>query len=957
MNQIEQKKAAKEFVERWKDFNGTELEGCQKYWMDLLVNVFGLPATLQGVEFERKVKGRRIDVFYEDMGVLVEQKAPGLDLDKQYERGKDEGGDARLVTPYQQGKWYADNLPYSIRPRRIVACNFGEIRVYDQESPNPEKDYISLSLEELPEKLFMLAFLADKSESRYVKEKELSVQAGEIVGGLYKSFAAQYVNIDTDEHEQRSLNVLLVRLVFLLFAEDAGLLQEHQAFLHYMEKATTAQMRKALKDLFRILDTPYDLRDPYEDTELLAFPYVNGGLFADEGIVIPQFTDRIREDLLTEASAGFDWKDISPTIFGAAFESTLNPDARRSGGMHYTSVENIHKVIDPLFLDDLKAELAAIEGEKVEKTRKTKLRIFQKKLSGLTFLDPAAGSHNFLTETYISLRKLELRVIEDLQGDQSSVLDDAIMVNIGQFYAIEINDFAVSVGKTALWIAEQQMMERTQELLPYREFDFLPLKSIANSVCGNALRMDWNDVLPAERCSYIIGNPPFLGAKMQSAEQRSELYDVFRGARNCGTVDYVSGWYMKAAEYMGDHPIRCAFVSTNSICQGEQVANIWKPIADLGVHIDFAHDTFRWRSEASDQAHVFVVIVGFSKQDIPKRLFHHPSPDADASVAEVSNINPYLFDAPSVLVWNRSRPICDVPAMGIGSQPIDGGNFIFKDDERDEFLKREPGAAKFMHPFLGSQEFINGKPRTVLWLGEATDEELLDLPLCRGRVDAVREFRLTSNRAQTRKAADRPAHFGTEIISKSTAIIVPKVSSERREYIPMGFVGPEMFCSDLVFLVPEASIYHYGILQSQFHNAWMRTVCGRLKSDYRYSAGVVYNNFVWPDPTEAQRAEIEARAQAVLDARDAYPGKSLADLYDPDKMPADLLAAHRALDAAVEAAYGVDFQGDEEKIVAHLFKLYAQKVGNEQSVLLDRSALRSACCQKALHFGQIDDWE
>ena len=749
------------------------------------------------------------------------------------------------------------------------------------------------------------------------------------MGRLYRSFAAQYANIETDTHEQRSLNVLLVRLVFLLFAEDAGLLQKHQAFLHYMEKTNTAQMRKALKDLFRILDTPYDLRDPYEDPELLAFPYVNGGLFADEDIVIPQFTDRIREDLLTEASAGFDWKDISPTIFGAAFESTLNPDARRSGGMHYTSVENIHKVIDPLFLDDLKAELAAIEGEKVEKTRKTKLRIFQKKLSGLTFLDPAAGSHNFLTETYISLRKLELRVIEDLQGDQSSVLDDAIMVSIGQFYAIEINDFAVSVGKTALWIAEQQMMERTQELLPYREFDFLPLKSIANSVCGNALRMDWNDVLPAERCSYIIGNPPFLGAKMQSAEQRAELHDAFRGARNCGTVDYVSGWYMKAAEYMGDHPIRCAFVSTNSICQGEQVANIWKPIADLGVHIDFAHDTFRWRSEASDQAHVFVVIVGFSKQDVPKRLFHHPSPDADASVAEVSNINPYLFDAPSVLVWNRSRPICDVPAMGIGNKPIDGGSYIFKADERDDFLAKEPGAAKFMHPFLGSQEFINGNPRYILYLADVTEDELMELPMCRERIEAVRRFRLSSSSAPTRKLAERPRNYHVENMPDGTSVLVPKVSSERREYIPMGFVGPETFCSDLVFLVPEASIYHYGVLQSQFHNAWMRTVCGRLESRYRYSAGVVYNNFVWPDPSDAQRIEIEARAQAVLDARDAHPGKSLADLYDPDKMPADLLAAHRALDAAVEAAYGVGFQGDEEKIVAHLFNLYAQKVGNE----------------------------
>lgn len=929
MNQIEQKKAAKEFVERWKDFNGTELEGCQKYWMDLLVNVFGLPATLQGVNFERKVKGRRIDVFYEDMGVLVEQKAPGLNLDKQYERGKDEGGDARLVTPYQQGKWYADNLPYSIRPRRIIVCNFSEIRIYDQDCPNPEKEFVSISLKELPGKLFVLGFITNQSESRYVKEKELSVQAGEIVGRLYKSFAAQYVNIDTDEHEQRSLNVLLVRLVFLLFAEDAGLLQNHQAFLRYMENTTTAQMRKALKDLFRILDTPYDLRDPYEDPELLAFPYVNGGLFADENIVIPQFTEQIREDLLTEASAGFDWKDISPTIFGAAFESTLNPDARRSGGMHYTSVENIHKVIDPLFLDDLKAELATIEGEKVEKTRKTKLRIFQKKLSELTFLDPAAGSHNFLTETYISLRKLELRVIEDLQGNQSSVLDDAIMVNIGQFYAIEINDFAVSVGKTALWIAEQQMMERTQELLPYREFDFLPLKSITNSVCGNALRIDWNDVLPAERCSYIIGNPPFLGAKVQSAEQRSELHDVFHGARNCGTVDYVSGWYMKAAEYMGDHPIRCAFVSTNSICQGEQVANIWKPITDLGVHIDFAHDTFRWRSEASDQAHVFVVIIGFSKQDVPKRLFHHPSPDEDALVSDVSNINPYLFDAPNVLIWNRSRPICDVPAMGIGNKPIDGGNYIFKADERDDFLAKEPGAAKFMHPFLGSQEFINGHPRYILYLADATEGELMELPMCRERIEAVRQFRLSSSSAPTRKLAERPRNYHVENMPDGASVLVPEVSSERRRYIPMGFVQPTTLCSNLVKLIPDATLYHYGVLQSQFHNAWMRTVCGRLKSDYRYSAGVVYNNFVWPNPTEAQRAEIERLAQAVLDARDAHPGKSLADLYDPDKMPADLLAAHRALDAAVEAAYGVDFQGDEKKIVAHLFKLYAQKVSDQ----------------------------
>lgn len=925
MNAVEQKRAAKDFVDRWKDFSGTEIEGCQKYWMDLLVNVFALPATLQGVQFERKVKGRRIDVFYEDMGVLVEQKAPGLDLDKQYERGKDEGGDARLVTPYQQGKWYADNLPYSIRPRRIITCNFSEIRIYDQDSSNPEKDFLKITLEELPEKLFILGFLINKNESRYVKEKELSVKAGEIVGRLHSAFSAQYANIEADEHEQRSLNVLLVRLVFLLFAEDAGLLQEHQAFLHYMKKLPTTQMRKGLIDLFRILNTPNDQRDPYENPDLLAFPYVNGGLFANEDIVIPQFTDQIRVDLLAEASAGFDWKGISPTIFGAAFESTLNPETRRSGGMHYTSVENIHKIIDPLFLDDLKAELAAIEGEKVERSRTVKLRMFQKKLSELTFLDPAAGSHNFLTETYISLRKLELRVIEDLVGDQTSFIENPIMVNIGQFYAIEINDFAVSVGKTALWIAEQQMMEKTQELLPYQEFQFLPLKSIAHSVCGNALRMDWNDVLPAQKCSYVVGNPPFIGAKLQSGNQRAELAEVFHGAKNCGTIDYVSGWYMKAAEYMRNHPVRCAFVSTNSICQGEQVANIWKPISELGVHIDFAHDTFRWRNEANGQAHVFVVIVGFSKQDVPKVLFHHVSPDAEAQPKSVENINFYLSCAPTVFVWNRSKPLCDVPAMGIGNKPIDGGNYIFKDEERDEFLKKEPGAAKFMHPFLGSQEFINGNPRTILYLAPATDDELMNLPLCRERIEAVRQFRLASKSASTRKLAERPRNYHVENMPAGNSIIVPEVSSERRLYVPMGFIGPEMLCSNLVKLVPDASLYHYGVMQSQFHNAWMRVVCGRLKSDYRYSAGIVYNNFIWPNPSDDQRKCIECCAQEVLNAREAYPDKSLADLYDPDKMPASLMEAHKALDAAVEAAYGVDFAGDEEKIVSHLFKLYAAK--------------------------------
>ncbi len=564
---FEQKRRAEEFVERWKAMPCVEDEHSRSFWIELL-EVLGVDNPTRVLEFERKVKGREIDVFYEDMGILIEQKGGGVSLDDASIRSKKAGPE----TPYQQAKWYADNLPNSIRPRWIITCNFREFRIYDLE--HPDEPYTELLLDDLPEHLYLLDFFTDRSASRLVRERELSVEAGEIVGRLYDAFADQYLSIEDDEREQRSLNVLIVRIVFLLYAEDAGILQERLAFNKYMRSFEAPQMRQALVDLFRVLDTPEAERDPYLDPALAAFPYVNGGLFADEDVVVPQFTEEMRLELLLNASAELDWKDISPTIFGAVFESTLNPETRRAGGMHYTSVENIHKVIDPLFLDDLKADLAKIEGVKTEATRVQRLRTFQKRISELEFLDPAAGSHNFLTETYLSLRKLELRVIEDLQGDQMSMLGNPIMVRIGQLYAIEINDFAVSVGRTALWIAEQQMMARTQELLPYQEFDFLPLKSAVNSRCANALRCDWNDVLPSGECDYVIGNPPFRGARNQSGEQKAELREVFRGAKNFGNVDYVAGWYMKAAEYSDGRDIRCAFVSTSSICQGEQVANV-----------------------------------------------------------------------------------------------------------------------------------------------------------------------------------------------------------------------------------------------------------------------------------------------------------------------------------------------------------------------------------------------
>lgn len=939
MTPAEQKRAAKNFVARWESLPCVEEEHSRSFWIELLQDVLGVQNATHALEFERKVKGRKIDVFYEDMGILIEMKGRGISLDEVTVRSKKAGPE----TPYQQAKWYADNLPNSIRPRWIITCNFDEFRIYDMEAADDQ--YVSLALEELPEQVHLLSFFSDRRNSRLVKEKELSVKAGELVGKLYAQLSQQYRNIETDAHEQRSLNVLIVRLVFLLYAEDSGLLHEKDALLNYLKRFPADQMRQAVIDLFAVLDAPADARDPYLPEYLLAFPYVNGGLFGDDDIVVPQFTDQIRLDLLLEASQSFDWSHISPTIFGAAFESTLNPATRRAGGMHYTSIENIHKVIDPLFLDDLRAELSAIESDGVERNRKVRLRAFQRKLASINVFDPACGSGNFLTESYLSLRKLENRVLEDLQGDQMSIGFDGesspIQVSINQFFGIEINDFAVSVAKTALWIAEEQMMEATQEIL-LQPFDFLPLKSNDNIHEGNALRMDWKEVLPAEKCSYIIGNPPFLGARNQTKEQKAELMDVFGGAKNSGNVDYVAGWYMKAAEYMGDYPIRCAFVSTNSICQGEQVANVWRPLWDLGIRIDFAHDTFRWVNEANGQAHVFVIIVGFSKLGGGKRLFHHAGPDAPAIELRTGNINAYLSDAPDAFVQNLSKSLCRVPKIGIGSQPIDNGNYLFKPDELEAFLKEEPGAVDFIHPWLGSEEFIKGKKRFALWLGEATPAQLDSLPKCRERTASVREYRLASKRAQTRKAADSPEHFGTEIIAKGPSVLVPKVSSERRRYVPLGFVEPPTLCSDLVFLIPDATLYHFSVLHSQFHNAWMRTVCGRLKSDYRYSGGVVYNTFPWPGATRENlavpvdrlvppeaREHIESCAQAVLDARAAHAEATLADLYDPDKMPSDLLAAHKVLDAAVEAAYGVDFNGDEEKIVAHLFKLYAQLTERE----------------------------
>lgn len=955
--------AAKEFAQNWKG-RGYEKGDAQVFWGELLRNVVGLDRISQRCKFEyRTSSGGFIDCLIPDSGVLVEQKAIGVDLDKPEER------QGRMVTPFEQALAYAEDFPQGQQPRFIVVCNFGLFRVHDRTKHTRSelaKNYLEFTLEELGKNPHLLDFISNPENSRAEREKDVSITAGERVGQLFGMLREQYIDPDSPE-SQHALNVLCVRLVFCLFCEDADLFAK-DALLNFLRKVEPESIRRELRDLFKALDTPVDRRDPYDD-RFKGFPYVNGGLFAGE-VEIPNFTEDMKHALLFDISRETDWSQISPTIFGGIFESTLNPETRHAGGMHYTSPENIHKVIDPLFLDGLREEFDSIRFDEglTPKRRKSALRKFHEKISSLTFFDPACGSGNFLTETYLCLRELEDDVLNDLNEGQVSIDfdfdfesgkdEDALVntkrVSLDQFFGIEINDFAVSVANTALWIAQLQANRRS-EMIFSADIDDFPLKDHAHIREGNALRTDWTEVLPAARCDYVMGNPPFLGARNQSKEQKAEILDAFHGAKNCGNVDYVAGWYIRAAEYMdaasaqgrgtgrSGERIRTAFVSTNSICQGEQVANIWKSIFDLGYRIDFAHDTFRWVNEASGQAHVFCVIVGFSSgsgsSSRAKVLYHHAGPDADAERQEVGNLNAYLADAPDAFVWNRSKPLCSVPKIGIGSQPIDGGNYLFTGDEKRDFVVKEPLSEKYFHPFLGSAEFINGKERWCLWLGDITPSDLKQMPLSKERIEAVREFRLSSKRAQTNKAAATPNHFGTEIIAKSNSVLIPKVSSERRRYIPMGFVGPDTFCSDLVFLIPDATLYHFGILHSQMHNAWMRIVCGRLKSDYRYSGGVVYNNFPWPNAApetldvpvrdlvdEGIAARIEQCARAVLDARNLYPDSTLADMYDPDNdfLFPELIKAHKSLDAAVEAAYGVSFNGNEEKIVAHLFNLYAE---------------------------------
>lgn len=926
MNLKEQQKQAKAFIERWEN-RGNERQDTQSFWLDLLQTVYGVENPSEYIKFEDTVMMDHtsfMDGYIDTTKVLIEQKGANKDLSKAIKQS-----DGSFLTPFQQAKRYSANLPYSKQPRWIITCNFKEFYVYDMEKPHGEPTVIRL--DDLEKEAYRLEFIVGTTNEHLEREMAISMEAGEIVREIYSGLLKQYKNPDNPE-SLHAMNQLIVRLVFCFYAEDAGMFGKKTMFHDYLARFSSRDFRRGLLDLFNVLNTPIDERDPYLDDELSAFPYVNGGMFAENNLEVPQFTDELRESILEHASSSFDWSEISPTIFGAVFESTLNPETRRSGGMHYTSIENIHKVIDPLFLDALKEELNEIRQIKQPATLKNRAQQFQEKLSKLVFFDPACGSGNFLTETYLSLRRLENEAIKLYVGD-TVLLDvgyDLVKVKISQLYGIEINDFAVSVANAALWIAESQMLEETMSIV-YSNIDFLPIKSYSHIVEGNALRLNWEEVVPKDKLSYIIGNPPFLGARLMSSSQKEDMLHVFGKLKGVGNLDYVSAWYRKSAELIQDTTVEVALVSTNSITQGEQVAILWKNLMlDFGIIINFAYLPFVWNSEAKDKAKVHCVIIGFLKNNwIEKKIF-----DTTGQVNKVEFINGYLLGAKSVFIESRATPIEDVFEMGIGNKPIDGGNYLFNEEEMHSFIEIEPSSRKYFKKWFGAQEFINRKNRFCLWLGEATPSELRSMPNVLKRIEAVRNYRLSSPSEGTRKIAEKPTRFHVENMPRGNYLLVPRVSSENRRYIPMGFMTPNDLASDAVQIVPNASLYDFGVLTSNVHMAWMRTVAGRLKSDYRYSAKIVYNNFPWPKVTEEQREFISKTAQAILDARSLYPESTLADLYDELTMPGELRKAHQENDIAVMKAYGMikkvggkDKFMTESETVSKLFELYEELMG------------------------------
>ncbi len=902
LSQNEISARAAKFAGCWKNTQREEAEA-QAFLIDFF-HVLGVDRKRVAI-FEHKVKctdggNGYIDLFWKGK-ILIEMKSRGKDLAKAYE----------------QAKRYAETLSPLEFPKAILVCDFENWHFYDLEQ---DGKLTTFSLSELPQYTHLFHYLAGYEQREYQEEDKVNVQAAELLGKLHDRLKGiGYIG--------HPLEVYLVRLLFCLFAEDTGIFRK-DAFRTFIQDSTAEDGRDLaarLAELFQVLNTPGPQRLCTRDAILQEFPYVNGGLFA-EILPMPAFDADMRQALLDCCT--LDWSAISPAIFGSMFQSVMDATARRALGAHYTSERNILKLINPLFMDALREEFEKIQHDKTTQ-KSTKLAKFHKKLSELTFLDPACGCGNFLVIAYRELRRLELAVIAErekleLAATGSNWLlsaNDVSVINVNQFYGIELEEFPAQIAQVAMWLMDHLMNIEVGNYFG-QAYARIPLTASATIVCANALHIDWASVVPKDKLNYIMGNPPFSGARFMSKEQKEDLQHIFAGVKNMGDLDFVTCWFKLAANMMQGTDIKTAFVATNSICQGQSVAIIWKHLKqDSGVDIHFAYRTFKWRNEAKGMAGVHCVIIGFSCTKTNQKLIF----DEKGLVWEVEKINGYLTNAADIYIENRKHPICKVPAMAMGNQPIDDSNYLFSAEEKAAFLMQEPAAAPYFHPWLGAQEFINNNPRHCLYIGRVSPAELKKMPLVMKRVEAVQAFRSSSSRPSTLKLAAYPTQFQTENIPVNPYIAIPQVSSERRRYIPMGFLTPEVLCSDKLRLIPDATLYHFGVLTSAMHMAWVRTVTGRLKSDYQYSAKIVYNNFPWPEATQEQQEKIASLAQGVLDARELYPDSSLADLYDPLTMPPELVAAHRKLDAAVEKTYGRQFTDDAER-VAFLFERYSELV-------------------------------
>lgn len=889
------KSRALAFAKEWENESSEDAEA-KSFWDDFF-NVFGISrrrvATFETAVRKADQKQGFIDLLWKGV-VLVEHKSRGKDLDRAFQQAKD----------------YFPGLKEHELPKYILVSDFDRFRLHDLDAGTSAE----FALSDLPNQVHLFGFIAGYEKRTYKEEDPVNIKAAELMGKLHD-------RLEEVGYTGHALEVYLVRLLFCLFADDTGIF-EKGTFWEYLDLKTKpdgSDLAAHLSLIFHTLNTPKETRLKNLDEHLAAFPYVNGRLF-EETLPPAAFDSKMRE-MLIEA-CGLDWGKISPAIFGSMFQAVMNPKERRNLGAHYTSEKNIQKVIRPLFLDELYSEFEKAKGNR------NRLNELHVKISKLHFLDPACGCGNFLIISYRELRELEILILRELNKSGQGFLDvrEIIRVDVDQFAGIEYDEFPARIAEVAMWLIDHQMnMKVSEEFGQY--FVRLPLSKAAKIVHGNALRLDWGEVVPKETLDYILGNPPFVGKQYQNEEQKADMERLFAKVDGAGVLDYVTAWYAKAARFIQDTGIRCAFVSTNSIAQGEQVGILWGELFNrYRMKIHFAHRTFSWSNEARGNAAVHVVIIGFGMQDVGnKRIFDYTEIKGEPQERKVKNINPYLVEGNDSIISTRKEPICNVPKIVYGSMANDGGNLILSEGDKEELLTKEPDAGKFIRLFLGSEEFINNIKRYCLWLKNIKPEELRNLPLVKNRVEAVKIHRSKSTRATTQKLAAFPHLFGEVRQSESNYLLIPGVSSENRKYIPIGFLPPEVIASDLARMVPNATLFHFGVITSQMHMTWVKYVCGRLKSDFRYSNSIVYNNFPFPpSPTAAQKNKVEEAAQAVLDTRAKYPGSSLADLYDPVTMPPDLVRAHAALDKAVDLCYRPQPFGSELARIEFLFELYEQ---------------------------------